>query len=68
MHVARPGPDCPSSSDPSCTAVLATCTMCERNENYREERQEERREGGREGGVVQRGGEGREGRGLTATG
>ena len=30
----------PSSSDASGTAVLATCTMCERSENYREEREE----------------------------
>ena len=30
----------PSSSDASSTAVLATCTMCERSENYREEREE----------------------------
>ena len=28
----------PLSSDASGTAVLATCTMCERSENYREER------------------------------
>jgi hypothetical protein len=30
----------PLSSDASGTAVLATCTMCERSENYREEREE----------------------------
>jgi hypothetical protein len=39
--------------------------MCERSENYREEREEYRREGGTEARVGQRGREGREERGWT---